>query len=442
MDRPARLVVVYGHRSLDAIQLREAARDWAELIWLIDRDDQSAAALVPLLSRSGPVVQALGLPAIEAAAALAPHEPDGIATFYDTGLEHIAEIAAVLGLRFNAPSTALALEDKYAQRMALRAAGRPSPQVVVIPASPDPATIEGLSRQVAYPAVLKPRRASGSWHTFRVDRPAELAAHLHRLEGEPPEERIVEGYLSDGPRMPKGFEADYVSVESISAGETITHLAITGRFPLVAPLRETGFFMPSTLEQASAETVLKETDAALRALGVRIGCTHTEIKLTAEGPQVIEVNGRIGGGVPEMLKLATGLDIIALAMRNAVGLDLELESMPEPNGVAYRFFYQPPPSARRLLTLSGLEQVSAHPGVDSVRVHHPPGTELDADHGTRTYLLAVVGHAADHAGVLEAYEHMARSVEAVYEHTPGGDDAPPASPRAHDGRQPGASAID
>jgi hypothetical protein len=114
--------------------------------------------------------------------------------------------------------------------------------------------------------------------------------------------------------------------------------------------------------------------------------------------------------------------------------------MPAPEGVAYRFFYQPPASARRLLTLSGLERISAHPGVDSVRVHHPPGTELDADHGTRTYLFAVVGHTADHAGVLESYEHMTRSVDAVYEHGPDGGH-PPATDRGHARPQPGAAPV-
>jgi hypothetical protein len=102
-------------------------------------------------------------------------------------------------------------------------------------------------------------------------------------------------------------------------------------------------------------------------------------------------------------------------------------AMPATSGVAYRFFYQPPASARRLLALDGVHAVAALPGVKSVLMHHNPGAELDAAHGTRTYLCAVVGHAADHAGVAAVHERMEKEVTAVYEHRcaqpPGGASA-------------------
>ena len=94
-------------------------------------------------------------------------------------------------------------------------------------------------------------------------------------------------------------------------------MAITGRFPLAPPFRETGFFIPATLGAEQKARVLDLAGQTLRALGVEHGAAHTEIKLTAEGLRVIEVNGRIGGGVPEMLQLAAGVDIVKLTMRAA-----------------------------------------------------------------------------------------------------------------------------
>ena len=44
----------------------------------------------------------------------------------------------------------------------------------------------------------------------------------------------------------------------------------------------------------------------IEALGVSTGCLHTEVKFTPDGPEIIEVNGRVGGGVPEMLERAAG----------------------------------------------------------------------------------------------------------------------------------------
>ena len=130
---------------------------------------------------------------------------------------------------------------------------------------------------------------------------------------------------------------------------------------------------------------------------------------------MIEVNGRIGGGVPDMLRLSTGLDIVKLAMGAALGLPTEISSPPSTNGVAYRFFYQPPVSARRLISIDGLERLKRLPGVESLFLHHPPGSEIDARHGTRTYVFAVVGSTDDYAGVLSVEEFLRREIVAHYE---------------------------
>jgi hypothetical protein len=71
-------------------------------------------------------------------------------------------------------------------------------------------------------------------------------------------------------------------------------------------------------------------------------------------------------------------------------------------------------SARRLVSIDGLERLQLVPGVEAMYLHYPPGTEIDARDGTRSYVFAVVGHAADYDGVL-AIEHFLRNeVTAVY----------------------------
>ena len=70
--------------------------------------------------------------------------------------------------------------------------------------------------------------------------------------------------------------------------------------------------------------------AAIEALDVHSGCLHTEIKLTPEGPRVIEVNGRIGGGVPEMLYRAAGVKIVELTLQLALGESIVINGPGEP----------------------------------------------------------------------------------------------------------------
>ncbi len=398
------------------MQICEGARGWCDLVWLVDREDPSVAKVRPILRKFGVVVDALGDPPEEAAEALRAHAPDGLATFYDTGMERVAAVARELGLPFHTAEVARRLEDKLFQREALRSAGLPTPRTVALPEGADRETVERLGTSISYPAVLKPRRASGSWHMFSVASVRALGEIWDQLAADEPEALLAEEYLPDGPPMPEGFEADYVSVETIVSPGQMTHLAITGRFPLAPPFRETGFFIPATIAPDRQAAVLDLAGETLRALGVEIGSAHTEIKLTADGLRVIEVNGRIGGGVPDMLRLATGVEIVKLAMRAALGWPSEVDGVPASTGVAYRFFYQPPPSASRLRSIDGLERLKLLPGVKSVHLHHPPGTQIDARQGTRSYLFAVVGLAADYAGVLAVEEFLRTGIRAVYDH--------------------------
>ncbi|MGH2886177.1 MAG: hypothetical protein ACRDPA_26355, partial [Solirubrobacteraceae bacterium] len=137
-----RLVVVYGHRSLDLLQICDGARDWCELIWLVDATDPSAARVRPILRKFGTVVDALGESPEQAAQILRAYAPDGLATFYDAGMERVAAIAAELGLPFHSVEAARCLEDKLSQREALRAAGLPSPRAVALPDDGGPEEVE------------------------------------------------------------------------------------------------------------------------------------------------------------------------------------------------------------------------------------------------------------------------------------------------------------
>ncbi len=81
---------------------------------------------------------------------------------------------------------------------------------------------------------------------------------------------------------------------------------------------ETGDLAPSALPDRLLADVLDVTTRALDALSISDLVTHTEVRLTSTGPQVIEVNGRLGGGVQEIHR-ALGLDPCEMALRLALG---------------------------------------------------------------------------------------------------------------------------
>ncbi|MGO4429301.1 hypothetical protein AB4Z54_63860, partial [Streptomyces sp. MCAF7] len=118
---------------------------------------------------------------------------------------------------------------------------------------------------------------------------------------------------------------------------------------------------------------------ALTALGVRTGVCHTEVKLTPSGPQVIEVNGRLGGLVNALLARATGVDVIRLAAGIALGDEEATKSVDNIvyERVAFIYARVPPLEARRVAEVSGLEQLRRLPGISRVVLRHGAGHSID-----------------------------------------------------------------
>jgi biotin carboxylase len=266
-----------------------------------------------------------------------------------------------------------------------------------------------LAHAATFPAVLKPRRSESSRNTLPVGSMADLRAAVASLAATEASGLVLEAYLADRPARTRTPFADYVSVESLVSGGRVVHLATNGRFPTSAPFRETGFFIPADLPGAEDEAVRTLATAAVRALGVGGGLLHTEIKLTPDGPRVIEVNGRIGGGVAEMLRRTAGLELLPLALRLALGQDVAIAE-PQARGVAYILLVQPPTTIDRVTAIEGLDAVRDLDGVEVVAVNRAAGEAVDWRAGTEEFAVGVEGRVADHAALAALATRVQRSV--------------------------------
>ncbi len=386
----------YGPRCVPVMQLIEAAAGVCELLWLIDGTIPEMRQMTELLHRFGPVVNIGGLSPEDILKELSPpYRPDGIVTYLDANMASFAQVAEALELPFHSVAAAIALTDKAEQRRVLKEAGLPTPTCVVIAPHQTPAELAAAESKVGWPAVLKPRSAQGSRYTFFVKDETRLSELLSDL-GEQRPDMVLEGYLADDPLRIGEPYADYVSVESVVARGVISHLAVTGRFPLAENFRETGFFIPAALSDGDELAVLDLATQAIQAIGVTTGCLHTEIKFTPDGPRVIEVNGRVGGGVPEMLNRAAGLALVEMTLRVALGEPVQVEGPVTTERIGYRFFLQPPSVSAMVASIEGVDALSDHPGVDSITVHQGPGAVLDWKDGSRNHIMAVVGTANDY----------------------------------------------
>jgi hypothetical protein len=178
----------------------------------------------------------------------------------------------------------------------------------------------------------------------------------------------------------------------VTSNRITRHIEITGKFPLTEPYRETGYFVPATLNQPLRSAVLELADAAIKALGVTDGVTHLEAKLTPDGPRIIEINGRLGGYVADIIRRARGLDLVRMALSASLG---QLPDIPEPayRRHAFQYFLLPPMHATTLTRLTGAEELQRIPGIHLVEMFKRPGDPLDWRQGTLSYVGIVHGSA-------------------------------------------------
>jgi biotin carboxylase len=368
-----------------------------------------------MLRRLGTKIDLAGVEPERWASALRPHAVDGFVAFSDDQMVEFAEMAAELGLDYHAPKVAHRLRDKSLQREAMQAAGIEQPPRTVVDQDIDAAAISRLAGSFPFPAVLKPRSGANSRSTFAVPDASALVELLDSWRADPDRDPMVlEGYLAGTEGLLGAGFADYLSVESVVQDGEVEHFASTARLPLAPPFRETGFCIPSAVEGKLLAAIEDVAARAIRSLGIRRSCVHTEIKMTPDGPRVIEVNGRLGGGIPAMLELATGVSAVRIALRVALGERVGLAEFGTRAGVGYRFLIQPPVGARWVEHIEGLDKLGRVPGVDAVAIHRGPGAAVDSRVGNHDYVVGVTGVAPDHAGVLETHRKMLECVQVVY----------------------------
>ncbi len=395
-----RLAYVYHPLSFAPLSITDAARGVCQLVWVVDCRDPETARTARLLRKFGPVVDSGGRTLEETATLLGEHRPAGILSMHDSDLAWTADLAALLELPFHSPDAALKLTDKHAQRQALSAAGLRVPAFTVIPGGADLGAVAKLTGNFRYPAVLKPRFGQASRNTVPVSSPAAVLSTLVEMVGDPQadsEDYVLEELVPDARDALGGHGfANFVSVESAVNGGEVQNLSISGRTPFRWPFRETGYFTPCPLSEQLTIEVCEVAAQAARALGVTVGCLHTEIKLTDSGPVVIEVNGRPGGGMSEMLERASGFSILRAALRLAIGDSLNVHGLIPCSGVAYLLYTFPEAEGEFVLRVDGLSALREHEGVEEVVLVRGPGQRIDWREGSEAHVFHFAGHARDH----------------------------------------------
>jgi cytochrome P450/biotin carboxylase len=248
----------------------------------------------------------------EAVASLGPVA--GITTTSEFYLVTAARLAAELGLPGNPPEAVAVCRHKPALRRLL-----PDPRVRYAVATDTTGVDEALAR-VGLPCVVKPADDTGSYGVRVCATAAEARAHAQavlglrvNVRGQPTAgAALIETYL-DGPEY---------SVEMVGTPDGQVCAGITGKSVASGPHPvETGHIFPADLRAGARAEIEAAVRRALAAAGLHGGVTHTEVKYGPDGCSVVEVNARPAGGmIPELVRQATGVDLVATQLRWAAGL--------------------------------------------------------------------------------------------------------------------------
>ena len=323
------------------------------------------------------------------------------------GADWPVRVAARLAERLGLPHpidarTGVVATSKARQREVFAAAGVPHARELD---PDDPALV--------LPAVVKAPDRQGQRGLTLVTRRDDLAAALAAALAESRNGGVLVEEHVDGPE---------VTVDAVSLDGRFVPLTVTDRVTADPPAFGVALahVWPSEHDTTAAVDVAR---AAVEALGIRNGPSYTQLRLGPDGPVVMEVAARLGGGHDaELVQAVTGVDLNALAISFALA-----EPLPDTSacnsllqgrggaggvgggvgGAAIAFLVAP---AGRLLAVDGVEAAAGLPGVAWARVYRRPG---DA--------LGELRRGADRAGAVlatgrsraEALERARRAADAV-----------------------------
>jgi biotin carboxylase len=260
---------------------------------------------------------------------------DGVLCWDEARIYATAQVAQALGLRNGDPEVIARLRDKGLTRIALDAAGVNQPRSIPVK---DLTEALAAATRVGYPAILKPRSLGASLGVVRVENAQDLRrmfAFTRDTRAPEPVELPERAVLVE-----ECVIGEEISVDAVVRDGRVTPLFI-GRKVLGYPpyAEEVGHYVSASDPLLANPALLAALQHTHTALGFSDGWTHTEFMLTSSGPQVIEVNGRLGGDlIPYLGLLATGIDPGLAAARVACGLAPELTATRD-QAAAIRFFY-------------------------------------------------------------------------------------------------------
>jgi biotin carboxylase len=358
-DRRRRLLVLGAGPA--QLGLLETARALDLFTIAVDRDPEAPG--FPLADRRA-LISTEDEPSIERLA-----EAERVDGVIAPGIDWPVAIAARVARRLALPhpidpETAVLATSKVRQRERFAEAGVPQPEMRICR---DAVEAAAAAAELGYPCVVKaPDRQGQRGLTLVIDAREFGAAAQQALAVSRAGACLVEELI----------EGQEVTVNAFSVAGRFYPLTVTDRSRAEPPAFGVALahVWPSGLDPAHVGGAIEAARDAAAAIGITDGPTYTQVVVGDDGPRVVELAARLGGGHDaELCEVALGVDLNELALAAALGEQIPLAALTplQPVGGAVTRFLVAPPG--RFEAVEGVDRAKAAEGVVRARVYRRPG---------------------------------------------------------------------
>ena len=249
---------------------------------------------------------------------------DGVFSMHEIAIPLVCGITDALKLPGNTALAAANARNKHRAREICRENNLNSPRFASVNSRDD---IAKAAEHVKFPAVVKPSSGAGSEGVIRVDDVNELYACYDRILND----MKVSESLNWNPGQGESFIileqyllGDEFDVDCLFWDGEAVFTSVSDNWPTFEPyFLETGSSCPSKYSEAVQKEIVDYVVAVVKALGFKQGAFHVECKYGNDGPQLIEVNPRMGGGpVCEFNNDVFGVHLFENFVLSALGIPI------------------------------------------------------------------------------------------------------------------------
>lgn len=245
----------------------------------------------------------------------------GLLTLTDGNIEVVSRVCKKLGLRTMNPEAVEKSRNKEQTRALSEKIEIKIPKYQVINDINDALK---FTSSIGYPVILKTTRGTGSINVLLCNNDEDLKKSFHKIS-------LNNNDINSSILIEEFLIGPLVSVESITYNGQTTCLGITDRVLGSLPyFVETSYSFPIKVGEKLEEQLVSMTKKIIKELNVDYGATHIEYILTKDGPALVEVNPRLGGGMlGPMISNSLGIDIYEILIKIFTDEEVNLSFVPQ-----------------------------------------------------------------------------------------------------------------